>query len=201
MPSRSETGACIIAPSTGSRTIGFQWRSKKTSTSSRSACRTSANTKSHNSVPERWSSWDIRQARRCLCPVVPCPTRRRRRIGSTKIRSIGMGLARDEYTRSHVPKPHTLVFVGGLGDSLGSVDYLGDVVRRMYDTHCESSSMSLPSRPMPHPPPAQDRINENTLPMERIFVDPILRRRRVGHGTTGQRHRRALAVRVVAGAG
>ncbi|CAG8005000.1 unnamed protein product, partial [Penicillium nalgiovense] len=36
-----------------------------------------------------------------------------------------------EYTRSHVPKPHTLVFVGGLGDSLGSVDYLSDVVRAL----------------------------------------------------------------------
>ncbi|KAJ5348382.1 Protein of unknown function DUF1749 [Penicillium brevicompactum] len=48
-----------------------------------------------------------------------------------------------EYTRSHVPKPHTLIFVGGLGDSLGSVDYLNDVIRALDPTQWSVFSLIL----------------------------------------------------------
>ncbi|KAJ5542997.1 hypothetical protein N7535_005421 [Penicillium sp. DV-2018c] len=48
-----------------------------------------------------------------------------------------------EYTRGYVPKPHTLIFVGGLGDSLGSVDYLNDVAHALDPTQWSVFSLNL----------------------------------------------------------
>ncbi|KAJ5674903.1 uncharacterized protein N7477_004837 [Penicillium maclennaniae] len=39
-----------------------------------------------------------------------------------------------EYTRGGIRKPHTLIFVGGLGDGLGTVEYLSDIVRALEPT-------------------------------------------------------------------
>ncbi|KAJ5990840.1 hypothetical protein N7499_011390 [Penicillium canescens] len=48
-----------------------------------------------------------------------------------------------EYTRSQIRKPHTLVFVGGLGDSLGSVDYLNEVVNALDATEWSIFNLGL----------------------------------------------------------
>ncbi|KAJ5084258.1 Protein of unknown function DUF1749 [Penicillium alfredii] len=50
-----------------------------------------------------------------------------------------------EYTRGAPRKPHTLLFVGGLGDGLGSVDYLGDIVRALEPTEWTVFSLVLSS--------------------------------------------------------
>lgn len=40
-----------------------------------------------------------------------------------------------EYTRNtHHPKPHTLIFIGGLGDGLGTVEYVTDIIEALYGT-------------------------------------------------------------------
>lgn len=40
-----------------------------------------------------------------------------------------------EYTRNtHHPKPHTLIFIGGLGDGLGTVKYVADIIEALYGT-------------------------------------------------------------------
>lgn len=39
-----------------------------------------------------------------------------------------------EHTRGSLGKPHTLIFVGGLGDGLGTVEYLADVVQALETT-------------------------------------------------------------------
>ncbi|KAJ5178891.1 Esterase [Penicillium capsulatum] len=50
-----------------------------------------------------------------------------------------------EYTRGAVRSPHTLLFVGGLGDGLGSVDFLGDIVRALDGTEWTIFSLILSS--------------------------------------------------------
>ncbi|KAI9373925.1 hypothetical protein BJX61DRAFT_500912 [Aspergillus egyptiacus] len=39
-----------------------------------------------------------------------------------------------EYSATRHAKPHTLLFVGGLGDGLGTVEYLTDIVATLEDT-------------------------------------------------------------------
>ncbi|RAL14745.1 DUF1749-domain-containing protein [Aspergillus homomorphus CBS 101889] len=39
-----------------------------------------------------------------------------------------------EYIRGSRPKPHSLVFIGGLSDGLNTVDYLSDVIRALQDS-------------------------------------------------------------------
>ncbi|CAL5874853.1 uncharacterized protein PFLUO_LOCUS9155 [Penicillium psychrofluorescens] len=39
-----------------------------------------------------------------------------------------------EYTRGATRKPHTLLFIGGLGDGLGSVEYISDLVQALDPT-------------------------------------------------------------------
>ncbi|KAJ5668858.1 hypothetical protein N7462_009928 [Penicillium macrosclerotiorum] len=50
-----------------------------------------------------------------------------------------------EYTRGSPRKPHTLLFVGGLGDGLGSVEYLGDIVRALDSTEWTVFNLILSS--------------------------------------------------------
>lgn len=50
-----------------------------------------------------------------------------------------------EYTRGAIRKPHTLIFVGGLGDGLGTVEYLGDIVRALDPTEWTVFSLILSS--------------------------------------------------------
>ncbi|KAF9895288.1 hypothetical protein FE257_000192 [Aspergillus nanangensis] len=50
-----------------------------------------------------------------------------------------------EYTTSTVPKPHSLLFVGGLGDGLATTSYMADLVRALDQTPWSIFTLNLTS--------------------------------------------------------
>jgi hypothetical protein len=57
----------------------------------------------------------------------------------------GDGLVAFEYTRGNRRKPHSLLFIGGLGDGLCTVEYVADLVAALQDTEWSIFSLILSS--------------------------------------------------------